>query len=199
MLSCPERPPPITRRSTQLHQTDRELPHASVKAILLIDHGSRRDEANHMLACMANLVQAMAGAQAIVEYAHMELAEPSIDQGFARCVARGATEVVAFPYMLSPGRHSTSDIPNMVADAARAFPGVAHRVTAAFGVHEKLGALILERAGLAPARSLDGAEAACCWDPAGSTTACGAACRARQSDAPAEAAAAGAVDAPALR
>ena len=155
-----------------------------MKAILIIDHGSRRDEANQMLACMANLLQHMAGDSTIVEYAHMELAEPSISQGFARCVERGATEVVAFPYMLSPGRHATSDIPRLVGEAAAGFAGVTSRVTPAFGVHEKLGELILMRAAVEPARELvDGSAgdwAACCWDPAKSTTACGEACRAKQ-------------------
>ena len=65
-----------------------------MKAILLIDHGSKRAEANEMLACMANLVQAMTGPGVIVEHAHMELAEPDIPAGFAACVARGATEVI---------------------------------------------------------------------------------------------------------
>ena len=150
-----------------------------MKAILLIDHGSRRDAANEMMNCMANLVQTMAGPEVIVRYSHMELAEPSIEQGFARCVRRGATELVAFPYMLSPGRHSTSDIPHLVAAAAAAFPDVAYRVTPAFGVHEKLGELILHRAGVEPTPTFTAGDA-CCWDPAQSTTACGDACRARQ-------------------
>jgi sirohydrochlorin ferrochelatase len=49
-----------------------------MKAILLIDHGSRRDEANEMMNCMANLVQAMAGPSVVVREAHKERAEPSI-------------------------------------------------------------------------------------------------------------------------
>jgi sirohydrochlorin ferrochelatase len=154
-----------------------------VNAILLIDHGSKRAEANNMLACMANLVQHMVGPDVVVEFAHMELAEPDIPAGVARCVERGATEVISFPYMLSPGRHSTADIPNLVAEAAAAHPGVTFRMTPAFGVHEKLAELILARAGIEPVRSYAGAEAACCWDPAKTTVACGAACRARQPDA----------------
>jgi sirohydrochlorin ferrochelatase len=122
-------------------------------AILLIDHGSTRAEANAMLADVAALVQSMVGDGAVVRHAHMELAAPTIEEGFAQCVAAGAREVVAFPYMLSPGRHSTSDIPRMVAAAAARFPGVAFRVTPAFGVHEKLGEVILERAGVEPARA----------------------------------------------
>ena len=153
-----------------------------MKAILLIDHGSKRAEANEMLACMANLVQAMTGPEVIVEHAHMELAGPDIPAGFAACVARGATDVIAFPYMLSPGRHSTSDIPHLCAEAAARFPGVTHRMTDAFGVHEKLGELILLRAGVEAARELAPGEAACCWHPSRSGTACGAACRARTAE-----------------
>ena len=148
-----------------------------MKAILLIDHGSRRDAANEMMDCMANLVQAMAGPDVIARYAHMELAEPSIEVGLRNCVAAGATEVICFPYMLSPGKHSTGDIPRMVAAAAAEFPGLDIRVTNALGVHEKLGELILERAGLPVVHPLSGEEVAHCWHSSRSETACGDACR----------------------
>jgi hypothetical protein len=41
----------------------------------------------------------------IVELAHMEIAEPSIEVAFARCVEQGATLVAVSPFFLSPGRH----------------------------------------------------------------------------------------------
>jgi sirohydrochlorin ferrochelatase len=148
-----------------------------MKAILLIDHGSRRDAANEMMNCMANLVQAMAGPDVVVRYSHMELAEPSISAGVESCVQAGATELIVFPYMLSPGRHSTGDIPRMVAEAAEAHPGLNVRVTSAFGVHEKLAELILGRAGLPIAHALSSDEAARCWHSSQSGTACGDACR----------------------
>jgi sirohydrochlorin ferrochelatase len=119
-----------------------------MKAILLIDHGSKREEANEMLACVRGMVQEQAGPDVLVGYAHMELAEPTIEQGIAECVKRGATEIVAFPYMLSPGKHSTRDIPRMIDDVKPKFPGVTFSVTSAFGVHEKLGEVVLERAGV---------------------------------------------------
>jgi sirohydrochlorin ferrochelatase len=148
-----------------------------MKAILLIDHGSRRHEANEMMDCMANLVQAMAGPDIIVRYAHMELAEPSISSGVRACIEAGATELTVFPYMLSPGKHSTGDIPRMVAAAAVSHPHLEIRVTNAFGVHEKLAELILHRAGLPVAHPLADDEAARCWHSSGSGTACGDACR----------------------
>ena len=147
-----------------------------MKAILLIDHGSRRDAANEMMDCMANLVQAMAGPEVIARYAHMELAKPSIEAGLRSCVEAGATEVICFPYMLSPGKHSTGDIPRMVA-AAAAYPDLEVRVTNALGVHEKLAELILNRAGLPVVNALTTGDATRCWHSSRSETACGDACR----------------------
>ena len=119
-----------------------------MKGILIVDHGSVKHEANEMLRGMAELIQAMAGSDVVVRCAHMELADPDIAAGFASCVEGGATDVTVFPYMLSPGRHSTTDIPRMVADVARAFPRVTFSVTPAFGLHEKLAEVVLERAGV---------------------------------------------------
>ncbi|MGE5098788.1 MAG: CbiX/SirB N-terminal domain-containing protein, partial [Deltaproteobacteria bacterium] len=117
----------------------------------------------------------------IVRHSHMELAEPSIAQGFADCVRAGASEVIAFPYMLSPGKHVTRDVPRLVAEAATEFPNVSFRVTGAFGVHEKLAELIALRAGVEIAEAISPAEACRCWDVEGRVGSCGAACAARQS------------------
>jgi len=119
-----------------------------MKGILIVDHGSVRSEANDMLRSVADLIQRMAGSDVVVRYAHMDLADPDIAAGFSSCVEAGATEVTVFPYMLSPGRHSTTDIPRMVAEVARAFPHVSFSVTPAFGLHEKLAEVVLERAGV---------------------------------------------------
>lgn len=150
-----------------------------MKAILLIDHGSRRREANDMVHCMANLVQALAGPDVIVRATHMEIAEPNIQQGFASCVEAGATEVVAFPYMLSPGRHSIEHIPEMVAAAAKPFPNVPFHVTPSFGVHESLGDLILSRAGIERVTSAP-TDFDRCWSPNKVEISCGDACRIKQ-------------------
>ncbi len=115
--------------------------------ILLVDHGSRFPEANDMLADVAALVKRLADLDC-VQYSHMELAEPTIAQGFAACVREGATAVVVHPYFLSPGRHSTHDIPRLVHEAARAFPGVEYCITEPLGLHPKIGEVVLERAGI---------------------------------------------------
>ena len=121
-----------------------------MKGILIIDHGSMKEAANHMLECVGELVQRMAGDGVVVRVAHMELAAPTIADGIAACVAAGATEIVAIPYMLSPGKHSTRDIPRMVAEMSAEHPGIPVQVTTAFGVNEQLAAVVLAKAGVAP-------------------------------------------------
>ena len=155
-----------------------------MRAILIIDHGSVRAEANHMLSCVANLLQSMIGPGVLVRYAHMELAEPSIAQSFAACVEAGAREVIAFPYMLSPGKHSTRDIPRLVGEAAARFPGVIYRVTPAFGVTRQLAEVIAERAGV-DVLAAGSPDAGCrCWDSEARVGACGPACAAMIAEVP---------------
>ena len=116
-----------------------------MKAILLIDHGSVHEEANRMLDAVGDLVRAEVGPDIHVEIAHMELAEPSIEQGFEACVAAGASIDIAHPYMLSAGRHATRDIPRMVASVAAKHPAVEHRVTEPLGLSASIARVILER------------------------------------------------------
>jgi sirohydrochlorin ferrochelatase len=118
------------------------------RAILIIDHGSRRAAANARLDDVAAMVRERAGEDFFVQAAHMELAEPSIAQGFAACVDAGAEEVVAVPYFLAPGRHAKEDIPALVAAAAEAHPGVAWRIADVLGPDPLLAELVLRRAAL---------------------------------------------------
>ena len=116
-----------------------------MKALLLVDHGSRRAEANALLGQIAALVAARR-PELVVEVAHMELAPPTVAEAFAACVARGATEVVVMPYFLARGRHATEDIPALAREAAAAHPDVALRVAEPLGVHALLADLVLTRA-----------------------------------------------------
>jgi hypothetical protein len=107
--------------------------------ILLIDHGSKRPASNehiHMVAGMYERIlndrdRAAGGAGGgggggatttttitVVRAAHMEIAPPSIlDSLRGVLVEDGVSEVVCVPYFLSPGRHATEDVPNLIEEA----------------------------------------------------------------------------------
>ncbi|URE44338.1 Sirohydrochlorin [Musa troglodytarum] len=73
-------------------------------AVIIVDHGSRRQESNLMLNEFVAMFKARTGYQ-IVEPAHMELAKPSISDSFRLCMQKGAKRVIVSPFFLSPGRH----------------------------------------------------------------------------------------------
>lgn len=116
----------------------------STTAVIIVDHGSRRAASNDML-LEATRIFTDQTEYSIVEPAHMELAEPDIATAFTNCVQRGATRVIVFPYFLSPGRHWSEDIPALVAAAAESFPTVEWLVTAPFGLHSGMSAVINDR------------------------------------------------------
>ena len=116
------------------------------EGIIIVDHGSRRDESNRMLEEVARLfAERFRERYEIVEPAHMELAEPSIASAYARCVERGATRVVVCPFFLGPGKHWTGDIPRLAAEAAAAHPGTRYHVTMPLGIDELILELLEKR------------------------------------------------------
>ena len=115
------------------------------RAFLLIDHGSRRAEANALLDEVSTLVRDRLGGDVIVEPAHMEIAEPTIARGFARCVEQGATTVVVHPFMLAPGRHVSEDLPRLVSEVAQDHEGVRFVMAPPLGSHDGIIDAVIER------------------------------------------------------
>lgn len=112
--------------------------------VILVDHGSRFNAANDLLDAVVAMYRAATRTR-IAEPAHMELAEPTIEQAFERCVAQGARMVVVQPYFLSPGRHSTHDIPRMAAEAAARHAGVTFRVAEPIGLDDRIAGILQRR------------------------------------------------------
>ncbi|MCB0882516.1 MAG: hypothetical protein KDC33_09930 [Thermoleophilia bacterium] len=121
-------------------------PRPEAIGLIVVDHGSRRAESNAMLEEMAGMVAGVV-PYPIVEPAHMELAEPSIQSAFDTCVARGATTVVISPYFLLPGKHWDEDIPHLAAEAASRHPGVPYLVAAPLGLHPLMAQAVAARVG----------------------------------------------------
>ncbi len=107
---------------------------ANQLGIIIVDHGSKREQANQMLMDFVALFDAHSGFR-IVEPAHMELAEPSIATAFSRCIDRGAGGIIIAPYFLSPGKHWDRDIPRLAAEAAACHADFYFQVTAPIGLH----------------------------------------------------------------
>lgn len=116
-------------------------------ALLLIAHGSRRQASNCEVRELAKKVEALADGQfSHVSCAFLELAEPDIATGIARCVGDGATEITVVPYFLSAGRHVAEDIPREVDAAAMTHPSVVLHLCSHIGAGNEVQALLLRHA-----------------------------------------------------
>lgn len=107
--------------------------------IILIDHGSKRQASNDHIHNIAGMYEdrlnrrnanAIAGSnrcggetsssmkQTVVRAAHMEIATPSILTSLRDIIQTdNVQKIVCVPYFLSPGRHATEDIPQLIDDA----------------------------------------------------------------------------------
>jgi sirohydrochlorin ferrochelatase len=113
-------------------------------AILLIAHGSRHQPANDELRDLAGRIAAR-GEHPIVEPCFLELAEPDIAAGGARCVERGAETVLMVPYFLSAGVHLLRDLTTARDELARRFQQVEFRLGPPLGPHPLLEDLVAAR------------------------------------------------------
>ena len=114
------------------------------RAIVVVGHGSRREEANRDVIDVAKSI-AVRGGFPIVEAAFLEIARPTIDEAFSTCVALGATEVIVHPYFLSPGRHTRGDLPVEVRTAASRHTGLSYRITEPLSAHPLVIEAAIER------------------------------------------------------
>lgn len=115
-----------------------------MSSLLIIAHGSRRAASNDEVRQLADQVRGQAGnAYKDVEAAFLELTEPSIPEGLAALAAKGATEIVAFPYFLAAGTHVAQDIPGAIAEFTAKHPAVTVRLTQHLGASAVLPAAIL--------------------------------------------------------
>ena len=112
-------------------------------AVILIDHGSRRAEANQALSRMAELARQRLGVP--VYPAHMDLAAPSLAEALAQAAEGGARRVVVCPYFLAPGRHGADDIPRLARQAAEGLPQLEVLVSEPLGADPLLAELIARR------------------------------------------------------
>lgn len=122
--------------------TTRDTKHVG---LVIVDHGSKRDESNTMLEAFVRRFADQTGYP-IVEPAHMELAEPSIATAVDRCARRGATHIIVVPYFLGPGKHWDTDIPNLAAAAAADHDGLTFRVADPIGLHPLMIDIVQQRA-----------------------------------------------------
>eukprot|EP01038_Epipyxis_sp_PR26KG_P012666 gene12666-16981_t len=109
--------------------------------IIIVDHGSKKEEANLNLLQIVDRFKQRSNYP-IVEAAHMEMAEPCIETAFKKCVEQGANHIICHPYFLSKGKHVQTDIPNLLELASKEYPHIKCTITDPIGMQDSILDLI---------------------------------------------------------
>jgi len=120
----------------------------SATSLIIIAHGSRRQQSNDEVRALAEQVRKQAGAGfASVNCAYLELAEPSIPSAIDQAIAAGASELHLVPYFLSAGRHVAHDIPDIIERKRLQYPEASIHLDQHLGSAPGMAQLVLDLIG----------------------------------------------------
>ncbi|WHY88494.1 sirohydrochlorin chelatase [Neobacillus novalis] len=108
-----------------------------MKAILYIGHGTRSKKGAEEARAFIERVIGRIDLP-IQEISFLELTDPSIEEGFKRCVDKGATEIIVVPLFLLAAGHIKTDIPQALSLLQLRYPHIEVQVKDPFGVQEKI-------------------------------------------------------------
>jgi sirohydrochlorin ferrochelatase len=118
-----------------------------MNALLLVAHGSRRQQSNDEVTVLANRLRESCGDDyKIVHSAFLELATPSIPDGIETCIKDGATRVTILPYFLNSGTHVVNDVPGIAEAAKTQHPEVEIVVAPHLGASSLMVDLLIDSA-----------------------------------------------------
>ncbi|MGD2160044.1 MAG: CbiX/SirB N-terminal domain-containing protein [Gammaproteobacteria bacterium] len=118
-----------------------------MNALLLVAHGSRRQQSNDEVTELANRLRASCQDDyRIVHSGFLELATPSIPEGIDNCISDGATRVTILPYFLNSGTHVVNDVPEIVAAARTRHPDIEIVVAPHLGASALMVDLLIDSA-----------------------------------------------------
>jgi sirohydrochlorin ferrochelatase len=112
--------------------------------VILLGHGSRREEANDEIREIARMVQAddQAGCY---EVAYLSFASPSLTDAAADLIDQGFDNIIVMPVFLVTGNHIKRDIPSKLLMLKTSNPEVNFIMAKHFGAHPSIVKIVQER------------------------------------------------------
>ena len=114
--------------------------------IIVFAHGSRIESANQAVRDVVAEMVCPRGPYQHVETAFLELGRPDLPGAATRLAAEGVDRIVVVPYFLTLGLHLERDLPSLIEQTARQFPGIEFVATPPLDGHPALAQILLDRA-----------------------------------------------------
>ncbi|MCF8068065.1 MAG: CbiX/SirB N-terminal domain-containing protein [Desulfobacterales bacterium] len=117
-----------------------------MKTLLIIAHGSRREESNKEIAALADSITKISQDYfKIISHAFLEFTDPSADYQIEKLAGLGASEIIVFPFFLASGNHVIKDLPEILKSAEEKYPHITFKQTPHLGRIDGLKNLILDQ------------------------------------------------------
>ncbi|MFO7963886.1 MAG: CbiX/SirB N-terminal domain-containing protein [Desulfobacterales bacterium] len=105
-----------------------------MKALLIMAHGSRKRTPNAEVLELAKSFEEMPENEFdMVSGAFIRFASPLFEDQVDKLAAKGATQIVVFPYFIAAGSHVSLDIPKLIETAKAKHPGIDFRLIPPIG------------------------------------------------------------------
>jgi len=114
-----------------------------MKAVLITSHGSQSPKTKQEVIELQDKFKGKSDYE-IFEHAFLEIESPSIPDGIALCVERGATEVLVLLNFLNSGKHVDEDIPAIINEQKKRYPNISFKISKPIGQHERIIELFLD-------------------------------------------------------
>jgi sirohydrochlorin ferrochelatase len=114
--------------------------------LLVVAHGSRRDESNLEVGELIARLRTNCSLFSGIDYAFLEIARPSIHEALRQQIAQGADEIIVMPYFLSAGRHVVADIPEQVEQIRAETPTINIKIAPYLGASNRIDDLVIHQA-----------------------------------------------------
>lgn len=124
---------------------------AGKQAVIIMGHGSKRPAAAKAMNMVARQLKKK-WHYPIIEVCHMENAQPDFPTALVRCIRHGAKAITVIPYFLHNGVHINKDIPMLVEQETRKYPGIKVTIGSCLGFDECIVSLVRKRIMEAQAR-----------------------------------------------
>jgi len=114
------------------------------EGIILLGHGSRREEANEEIRQIAGLVAA-SNPEVLHETAFLSLCSPDLPAAVTRLVQQGVDKIIVTPVFLVTGNHIARDIPEEIDQLKATHPGIEFVVARHIGPDPSIAEIVKAR------------------------------------------------------
>ena len=114
------------------------------QAVILLGHGSIREEANKEVRAMWDMMQAEL-PELEISGCFVEVAEPTMEQEIDRLAAEGFHRIVIVPMFLTRGQHLSNGIPRILEAMRQKYTQIQIDLTRHLGIDPLLAEIIKNR------------------------------------------------------